>query len=205
MKGLTKRQREILEFIKGYITTHQYSPSYREIMEHFGFSSLGSVYKHISILKRKGALTSEDKCSRSLAVTPEPTTEEMTSEITVPLIGHISSAFPIETFPRTQTVQLPRYLSCDPDRTYVLRARGDSLSDEYIADGDLVVVEARSEARPGEFVVATVNHQETVVKRYYPEGQYVRLEGNNPHQQSVIIRNEDLTVQGVMIGLLRLY
>jgi len=205
MKGLTKRQHEILEFIKDFIIRHQYSPSYREIMEHFNFSSLGSVHKHLAVLKRKGFLTSEKKCSRSLTLTSEFSETEPAKEVEASVIGYISAGMPIETLPHAHTIAIPHHLSGNIDKTYVLKARGDSLNDELIADEDLVIVEARSEAQPGEYVVALINHQETTIKRWYPEGQYVRLESDHPHHQPVIVRKEDITVQGVMIGLLRQY
>lgn len=205
MKGLTQRQREILDFIKGFIADRQYSPSYREIMEHFGFSSLGSVYKHLTVLKRKGLITAERKCSRSVSLTEEPTNGCGNADTLAPLIGHVKAGYPIETFAKAQMMTVPAYLASDPEKTYVLRAKGDSLTDECIYEGDLIIVEARQTARPGEFVVATVHHNETLIKRYYPEGQYVRLEGCNLHQQPLIVRNEDIDIQGVVVGLLRLY
>lgn len=204
MKGLTKRQLEILDFIQDYIQKHRFSPSYREIMHHFGFTSLGSVYKHVHALNRKGMLTSEKQCSRSISL-PEQVHLEKRSEIELPYIGHIAAGFPIETFPQMQTLAVPEFMVHSPEKTYVLRAKGDSLNDEFISDGDLLIVEARTEAHNGEVVVALINQHDTMIKKYYPEGGFVRLAGSNPHHQPMTIRHEDIQVQGVVVAVLRFY
>ena len=127
------------------------------------------------------------------------------SEIELPFIGHITAGCAIETFPQARTLAVPASFVQTPDRTYILRAMGDNLVDEMIADGDLLLVEARQEANPGETVVAFLHQYETVIKRYHPDGNYVRLTGNTHHQQPIIIRQEELMIQGILVGLLRLY
>lgn len=206
MKGLTKRQQEIVQYVSEFIKTHRYSPSYREIMQHFGYNSLGTVYKHLQVLKRKGLLNAEKQCSRSLMLVAEQElNHKALTEIQLPFIGHISGGSPIETFPQSRMVSVPESLVHSPDKTYVLRVMGDNLSEELIVDGDLLLVEARQEANPGETVVAWVHQHETVIKRYYPEGHYVRLMGNSHHQQPIIIRQEELQIQGILVGLLRFF
>lgn len=203
MKGLTKRQNEILVYIEEFIRTNQYSPSYREIMNHFGFSSLGSVYNHLNILKKKGMVSSLSKARRSVSPTRTPATEKTRHELEIPFIGRIAAGFPIETFPKSHSVSVPEYLLHAPEKTYVLQARGDTLHEEMIADGDLLIIEARQTAAAGETVVALINQHDSLVKRYYPEGDYIRLAGSNPHQQPFIVRQEDIFIQGVLIGLMR--
>lgn len=193
-----------MHFISDFINTHRYSPSYREIMQYFGYQSLGTVYRHLQVLKRKGMIESEKQCGRSLNLTKEHEKQSKT-EFTLPFIGHIKAGAPIETFPQARTVSVPESLVHAPDKTYVLRVMGDTLSDEMIADGDLILVEARQEANPGETVVVLIHHHDTLIKRYYPEGHYVRLMGNSPHHQPMIIRQEELVIQGVVVGLLRFY
>lgn len=206
MKGLTPKQRDILFFIQHFIETYHYSPSYREIMEHFSFASPGSVYKHIRTLQRKGLLTAEKQCSRSLMPThPIPQPAKNKSEVELPLIGNIIAGYPIEMFIQSQTLSVPASLVHQPDCTYLLRAQGDSFQDELILDGDLLLVEARTEAQPGETIVGILNQHDAIVKRYYPEGQYSRLESYHSHQQPLILRNEQLTIQGILIGLMRIY
>jgi repressor LexA len=206
MKGLTQRQQEIAEYINQFIKTHRYSPSYREIMHHFGFSSLGTVYRHINVLRRKGILNLEKGCSRSLAFIAEPhVVEEVKQGIALPLIGYLSAGSPIELFPQSRSIIVPESLVHAPEKTYVLRAVGDTLVEEMIGDGDLLLVEARQQAHAGETIVAIINQHETIVKRYFPEGVYIRLTSHYPHHHPLILREENLQIQGVLVSLLRHY
>ena len=208
MKGLTKRQREILDFVEEYIEGHHYSPSYREIMKHFGFSSLGSIYKHIHALKRKGFLASEKQCSRSIAPTQIATAPESPAsenEFELPLMGEISSGAPIETFPQMKSVAVPRQLVKDPYCTYALQVKGDSMQEQLVSHGDLILFEAREDADPGETIIGSVVEGETFMRRYHPEGQYVRLEGSSQEATPLIIHEDELSIQGVIIGLIRAY
>lgn len=205
MKGLTKRQSEVLSYIQQFIQKNQYSPSYREIMNHFDFNSLGSVYKHVTVLKRKGVLDSEKKASRSLAPAQEGETRAISKEKEIALIGQISEGKMIELFPQSQMITVPEDLVHESGNTYALRVFGDSLRDELMMDGDVLIVEARVEAQPGETIVGFVNQHETIVKKYYAEGAYVRLVGQNPHHQSIILKNDDVLIQGIVVGLVRLY
>lgn len=205
MKGLTKRQRELIDYIHDFIANNRYSPSYREIGQHFGFTSLGSVYKHITTLKKKGFLFSESKVSRSITTVNEPTTPQASAEITIPFIGHISAGIPIQTFSQTQQIQVPSNYVHSPDKTYALRAQGDSLAEEMIADGDVLLVEVRQHAHPGETVVALINGHDIIVKKYYPEGDFVRLLGSHSDHHPILLRQEDVAVQAVVVSLLRLY
>ena len=204
MKGLTKRQSDIVHYVSDFIQTHRYSPSFREIMQHFGFSSLGTVYRHVSVLKRKGIFSLEKGCGRSLSLAPSMS-KEIKPEVSLPFIGQIKAGDPIETYPEARSIAVPEFMVHAPDKTYVLRAFGDNLTEEGIADGDLLIVEARHEAHAGETVVALINRHDTIVKRYFPEGQHIRLLGNNPHHHPILIRSEDIQIQGILVGLLRLY
>lgn len=207
MKGLTKRQREIVTYIQQYIDLHAYSPSYREIKQEFQFSSLGSVYKHIQLLKRKGILLNEKQSSRSLALAQtSPTKEKENSlEIELPFIGYVSEGAPVELFAQALKIAVPRLFVPSIESTYVLRARGNSLAAEKIADGDFLIVEARHDAFSGETILASVHKQKTFIKKYYPEGDRVRLEGHMATSQPLLLRKEDMVIQGVITGLLRLF
>lgn len=202
MRGLTRRQSEILNFINSYISTNQYSPSYQEIMNRFGFSSLGTIHKHIHVLKRKGVLDSEHQKGRSLF--PTEASKNSSAEIELPFIGLISMGQPIEMFAKTQTLAVPDFLVQDREKTYVLRARGNSLNEEMIADGDLIIVEAQSEAHSGTTIVGMINSQTTIIKKYYIEEGFVRLEGAIPHKP-IRLRPENLLIQGVVKGLIRVF
>jgi repressor LexA len=203
MKGLTERQREILDYIEAYIAQHHFSPSYRDIMRHFEFSSIASVSKHLKVLQRKGAIDSEKYSRRSLV--PKTAIIETTdpSEVELPFIGHIMAGAPIEMFPRSQTLSIPKTFVNDPENTYILRARGESFNREMIADGDLLIVEARAEALAGETIVGAFDSSRTFIMQYYPEGNSVRLTSHSPNDTS--IRYDELTILGVVTGLWRLY
>jgi len=205
MKGLSKRQLEVVNFIQSYIDQHAYSPSYREIQKHFKYSSLGTVYSLIKVLERKKALQSDKGSARSISVNVPSEAETKISEIAIPFVGYVAAGFPIETFPQTQTIALPQSMVPYPDHTYVLRAIGDTLNEELIADGDLLIIEARQEAQEGEMIVGLIRQHDTVVKRYFPDGDQVRLEGRTPHFQPLILNQKEISIQGVLIGILRQY
>lgn len=205
MKELTRRQRELIDFIQNFISNNRYSPSYREISHHFGFNSLGSVHKHIATLKKKGALSSKSRVGRSITTVEEPNLIPTSSEVSVPLIGYIAAGMPIQTFSQSQQVQVPSAYVHSPDKTYALRAQGDSLSEELIADGDILLVEVRHEAHPGETVVALINDHHIIVKKYYPEGDFIRLSGSHSDHNPILLRHDDIAIQAVVISLIRLY
>jgi repressor LexA len=208
MKGLTQKQFQVLHFIQHYIQTNHYSPSFREIMVHFGFSCVGSVTKHIEALKRKGLITNEKKCSRSLSLTetiPLPPSVNEKKEIELPLIGTLAAGYPIEMYSHSQSIAVPEALVHDPQKTYVIKAKGNGLQEEFILEGDLLIVEARQEAMPGETIIALINQHDTIIKQYYPEGLYVRLVGHNPQHHPLILREEDVIIQAVVISLMRIY
>lgn len=206
MEGLTPRQRQVLDFIHDFIDEHNYSPSFREIKDHFGLSSLGSVYKHIRMLERKGFLAAKKQCSRSLTpITAKHESMQTQTEIELPFIGFIQAGSPIVPFPQIQTVAVPEGLIPLPKQSYALRAQGNLLSQGRISDGDLIIVEARPHATEGEQVVALLKGQETHIGRYFPEGQYIRLEEAQGSKEPLVIRTEEIVIQGALVALLRLY
>lgn len=206
MKGLTQRQQEIFSFIQTFIQAHSYSPSYREIMTHFGFASIASVHKHINVLKRKGLISAEEKCSRSISLMhQESPTQTIQAGIELPFIGNIAAGDAIEMFPRSQSLTVPSFFVVHPEMTYILRVKGHSLNCEMIVDGDLLLVEASQQAYPGDLVIALINQHETLIKRYYPEGAYVRLLSYGGHEDPMVLRSEDFHIQGVVTNLFRFY
>lgn len=206
-KGLTERQRAILSFIEEFIALHNYSPSYKEIQKHFGFSSLGSVYKHIHVLKRKELLSSEPHCSRSLVPTKQTKIEKqvISEELKIPFIGQLSPGQPIELFLDWREVAVPPSLVKDPDQSYVIEIKGDSFASDHLLDGDLLIVETTRDALDGETTLALIREEETMVRTYFSEGIYTRLESRNPDIHPIVVPNEDIEVQGVIIGLIRLF
>lgn len=205
MKGLTAKQREILHFIQRFIEQHHYSPSYREIMQHFDFTSPGSVYKHIHTLQRKGVLTAEKNSHRSLLPVSPPQQVQESTDILLPLIGNLSVGYPLELFAKPQMIAVPTSLVQAPENTYILQAQGDALQEESIQDGDLLLIEARQDIQPGEMILGLINQHDTVLKRYYPEGQNIRLESQHAQIPSLTVRYEHILIQGVLVSLLRMY
>ena len=206
MKGLTLKQRKILNFIESFIEQHNYSPSYREIMQQFEFSSPGSIYKYIQTLKKKGALESVKHSHRSINPLKKTVLiKEESKEMQLPLIGYLSSGYPLELFASHQTLSVPASFVHDPDNTYILQAQGDSLQEEAIQSGDYLLIEARQEIHPGEIILGLINQQNSILKRYFPEGKYIRLESQNANQPPLTVRSDHILIQGVLVGLLRLF
>lgn len=208
--GLTKKQYSILTFIESFVSERGYSPSYRDIMTHFSLSSPGSVYKYIQILKRKNLLSAEKGCGRSIhpaivAAKAAPQDSHVSEALELPFIGHIEAGCPIEIFPQNHSIAVPKFLVPQPDTTYVLRVRGHSLCEEHLDDGDLLLVEGRSEAEDGETVLALINRHDTVVLQYHSEGSNIHLIGKNPHHQPIVLRQENIQIQGILVGLIRAY
>jgi repressor LexA len=207
MKGLTKKQKEVLEYIQQYISLSGYSPSYREIMAHFGFRSLASVFRYVHVLKRKEQINFDKQSSRSLQLISQTkeSEKELAAEVELPFIGLITGGIPLELFANTQSIAIPRSLVSNLEHTYILRARGDSLNEALISDGDLLIVEGRHNVESGDVVIALINHKETHVKRYYAEGQYIRLDSLSSQNPPLIIPCEEILVQGVVTSLFRLF
>lgn len=194
MAGLTKRQREIVDFIKSYAAQKRCSPSYRDIQDYFGFSSLGSVYNHIQTLKRKGIISETPKGARSLALQMEAPAARL------PLIGKLKGGFPIETFAKPLSAPFP---SPQNEECYLLVVEGDQLLEECLLQDDIVLVAPRSEFEDGEMVIALIEKQTTLVKKAFSDGPYIRFESTNPHVQPLILRADHVLIQGVILSVLR--
>lgn len=205
LKGLTRRQRQIVDFIQDYIQEKNFSPSYREIMDHFGFSSLGSVYKHISVLKRRGVLNAEKNSARSVTPAQPFHRPQDGAVVDLPFLGLIAAGRPIEPFPQEGLISVPRGIVRDPTRSYVLQVKGNSMAPEHVCNGDLIVIEARHTALPGEMVIAFVNGREVELKQYYPEGKYVRFETAHAGREPMYLPAERVYIEGVLLGLVRKY
>lgn len=197
MSNLTESQRKIFDYVTTFIDRQGYSPTFREIQSHFGFASLGSVYNYVKVLKKKGLLL--DQKNTGVTLPPKP----LDDELNLPLLGSISAGFPIETFPQTQNIPVPRALTPHPEDTYIMRAKGDTLIDEHIVDGDLLLIEARTSANDGELIIGYLNQNEIIVKKYFFEGTYIRLESSDAKREPIILDPNELIIQGVVVGLIR--
>jgi repressor LexA len=203
MKYLTERQRDILEFIRGFQKEHGVAPTHREICDHFGFSSYGTVYKHLSLLEKKGLIRRDwnQKRGVELVEKPEPAAASSRGVRELPLFGYIAAGRPIDVDVSDEMISVPEQLTTRGDN-YVLKVRGDSMIDDGIFDGDLVVIARRERADNGEMVVASINGEVTL-KRFYFEGERIRLQPANSMMNPIFAPSRDVAVQGVVVGLMR--
>jgi repressor LexA len=201
---LTGRQKEILEFVAQFQASSGIAPTHREICEHFGYSSYGTVYKHLKLLGQKGFLRRDWNQKRGLELLREaPRPKAGAAEI--PFLGRIAAGRPIEAVDPGESLQVPGHLlGSQAEEHYVLRVAGDSMIEEGIHDGDYVVVRRRDTAETGAMVVALLGSDATL-KRYYPEGDTVRLQPANAALQPLIVATSEVAVQGVVVGLMRRY
>jgi repressor LexA len=200
--ALTRRQREIYDFVREFIEARRYSPSLEEIGERFGLSSVATVHKHVQHLVEKGWLRKGWNRSRSV----EPIAVDRDgAALSLPLLGTVAAGAPIEAFEQSgESVTVPREM-VGRGETYVLQVRGDSMIEDHIQDGDYVVVESRAEARNGETVVALVRGEEATLKKFYRRGPKVVLEPANQALRPIALPARDVQVRGVVRGLLRQY
>ncbi len=198
--ALTRRQREIYDFIRAFIAEHGYSPSLEEIGGHFGLSSVATVHKHVQHLVEKGLLRKAWNRSRSV----EPA-HEQASSVTLPLLGTVAAGAPIEAIEVDEQIAVPSEL-VGRGPCFVLRVRGDSMIEEHICDGDYVVVESRPEAHEGETVVALVRGEEATLKKFYRRGRAgVRLMPANERLAPIELPAADVEIRGVVRGIVRRY
>ena len=203
---LTERQKEIVDFIRDYRGRRGISPTQREICEAFGYSSFGTLQKHIRLLLEKGVLARDWNKRRSLLVADDAgmPAQAAAGSVSVPLYGAIAAGSPIEVSAEAESVTVPDVLTKKGDN-YVLRVKGTSMVDEGIHDGDFVVVHRRETAQNGEMVAALVNGEATL-KRFYRETDgRIRLQPANERMSPIYARAEDVKVQGVVVGLMRRY
>ena len=201
MLPLTKRQREILDYLQDFIQQHGYAPSLEEIGRRFGLSSLATVHKHLTNLQEKGFIKRAWNRSRSVEMIPTNTGGR---SVDLPLLGYVAAGLPIEAIATSETIAVPEDLVGRRD-TYVLRVRGNSMIDEQICDGDLVIVEDRKTAQNGEMVVALLSGSDVTLKKLYRENGRVRLQPANPTMQPIFVDPEQVQVQGVVVGVMRKY
>jgi repressor LexA len=199
---LTRRQKEILDFLGRHIEKKGYAPTIEEIGEQFGLSSLATVHKHLSNLQQKGLIKRAWNRSRALELVP---TEVTVRAVELPLLGRVAAGTPIEAVQSTETIFVPEDMVGRKD-TYVLQVKGDSMIDEQIRDGDYVIVENRRTARDGEMVIALVERENVTLKKiYWDAGGKVRLQPANARMKPIYVDQADLRIQGVVIGVLRKY
>ena len=205
--ALTKRQREIYDFISSFVQSKGYSPSFEEIGSGMGLRSLATVHKHITNLERKGILKRDYNRSRSIDLLPVkgiPRSRPKPAEtLRLPLVGRIAAGRPVETFENPDTIALEDITRSK--EVFVLEVRGDSMQDEAIIDGDYVLVEKARTAHNGDIVVALVESTDATLKRFYREGDNIRLQPSNVNMKPIVVPAASVDVQGRVIGVLRKY
>ncbi|MBL7198042.1 MAG: transcriptional repressor LexA [Candidatus Omnitrophica bacterium] len=195
---LTKRQKEILDFIHSFTKEKGYSPSLEEIANHFKLSSVSTVHEHISALKAKHYLAKDEHRKRSINVYGRKT---LTDNITLPLLGTIAAGEPIEAIEDAEPISIPKSLISRSGRHYVLKVKGDSMINEGIFDGDFVVIREQPTAEQGDTVVAIINGNEATLKKFYVDDDLFVLQSANPYMPSILTK--ELVIQGKVISVIR--
>jgi len=209
--ALTRRQRQVYDFLAHFVDENGYSPSFEEIGEGLGLSSLATVHKHISNLEEKGLLKRDYNRSRSIdLLKPRGRMKQVLagsgaagSGLTLPLMGRIAAGRPVEALENPESISLADFTRSKD--VYVLQVTGESMQDEHIVNGDYVLVEKTNTARDGEIVVALVNGSDATLKRLFRQGDKIRLQPSNVAMAPMVVPAVAVQVQGRVIGVLRKY
>ncbi len=202
--ALTKKQSEILEFIRNQIEENGYAPTYREIADAFELSSPATVHQHVQALIDKGFLTgSEEGEARSLSLShPMNRVESHPLAIMLPLSGLITAGEPIEAVEQREAIAVPSDFVIDQTNSYVLKVKGRSMIEDGIFDGDYVIIERNPSPKNGDIVVALLDNAYATLKRFYRESTHIRLQPANSTMQPIIV-NGDINIQGIVRGVIR--
>jgi repressor LexA len=208
--ALTRRQKQVYDFLAQFVEEHGYSPSFEEIGEGLGLSSLATVHKHVSNLEQKGLLKRDYNRSRSIdLLKPRGRMKQalagtaVGNGLTLPLMGRIAAGRPVEAMENPETISLADFTRSKD--VYVLQVTGESMQDEHIVNGDYVLVEKTNTARDGEIVVALVNGSDATLKRMFREGDKIRLQPSNVAMAPIMVPAATVQIQGRVIGVLRKY
>lgn len=201
--SLTKKQKQVYDFIVDYLEENGYSPTQVEIQAHFGFKSLGSVQDYIRYLKTAGMLESDSNSVRGLVPVQETSTNEDSNVIPIPLHGSVAAGNPIETYEGNETIDVPATM-IGRGNHYALTVSGQSMIEDGILDGDLIVVKEQSTANNGQTVIAVIDNEATV-KRYYKKKNQIELHPANSSMSPIIVDRGDFNIKGILVGLYRSY
>lgn len=202
--ALTKRQREMLDYVESFLDAKGYSPSFEEIAGYFGYRSLATVHEHLSNLESKGYIRKNYNESRSIELVRA---DMRLAAVELSLLGTVAAGEPIEAIEEQEHISVPEDLVAgSPGAHYVLRVRGDSMIDEQIRDGDYVIVQSREVAHNGEMVIALTDGENATMKKYYREANgMVRLQPANPELSPMIYPEARVRVRGIVVGVIRRY
>jgi repressor LexA len=196
--ALTKKQKEVLDFITEYVRENGYSPTQKEIQEHFGFKSLGSVQDYIKYLTTGGFLSNDSHSVRGLT----PSSVQQNSE-EIPLLGNIAAGTPIETIENTEMISVPVHM-LGKGQYYALKVKGESMIEEGILSGDIAIIKHQTQADNGQIIVAVVDN-ETTLKRYFKKSKHIELHPSNKTMKPIVIKDKECEIRGLMVGLIRTY
>jgi repressor LexA len=202
---ITARQRQVYEFLGGYLETQGQPPTIAEIGKHFQMSSSASVHSILSALEREGLIKRIPNVSRGIELVKLPGQENAADDFEVPLLGLVAAGQPIEAVLSHETVSAPKSMM-GRGRMFALRVRGDSMIEENIQDNDIIIVSSQETAENGQVVVALIDGNYATVKKFYREPDFIRLEPANPQFKPIFIKTPGrLQLQGVVRGLIRNY
>lgn len=207
---LSRRQKEVLDYIKKFIEEREYSPSYQEICDGTGVSSRATVFKHIKSLMERGFLKSIGGKKRSLYLTAAAGSGNSEEEpsLLIPLYGYIKAGYPVEAVQMEETVSIPESLALNGGgrKVFALRVSGNSMEGDMIIDKDVIVLKNAEEVPNGRIVAAIIDGYEATLKRYYRlDGGKVKLMPSNPEYEPIILEAVRVKVIGELVGLLRKY
>ena len=197
--ALTRRQKQIFDYIAEFIERNGYSPSLEEIGQHFGLSSVATVHKHVTNLVRKGLLRRSWNQNRSIEVVRE---DDAPRAVEIPLLGRIHEGRPAEGAIDPAMLSVPSWM-VGQGRTYALRVEDASLEPEAVRAGDLVIIEDRRSSENGQLVVAQVHGEETRIRKYFQDGSEVRLHPIGPTAEPIVLPQERVELRGVVRSVLR--
>jgi repressor LexA len=200
MDKLSKRQKEILDFITYYLKDNDYAPSYMEIADHFGISSPATVHQHVKALESKGYLKAQENQKRALEPIFMSNYRDSLS-VDLPLLGLITAGQPIEAVENKETMAIPTDFVTDPESSYVLKVKGQSMIDEGIWDGDYVIVERNYSPKNGDVVVALLDNAYATLKKFYREKDKIRLQPANASMKPIYSKNP--LIQGIVRAVIR--
>ena len=198
---LTKRQKQILNFIEESIRKNGYAPSLDEISRHFELHSISTIHKHLVNLEDKGLIKRHWNRARAIELVPAQDKPEARD---VPLAGLIAAGEPIEAVRGNELVAVPEDM-IGRREVYVLKVRGESMVDEQVRDGDYVIVENRTDPKNGEMVVALLNGENATLKKFYREKSQIRLQPAHPTMKPILVQDDEIAIQGVVVGVMRKY
>ena len=198
--ALTRKQAEALGIIRTFLSENGFAPTLEELGEAMGVSPV-TAHEHVRCLESKGVLRTERNRARSIELVADDASARWPR---IPVMGRIAAGLPIEAIAHAEAFDFDSLFPCDRG-CFILEVKGSSMIEDHIQDGDLVVVESRECARPGEIVVALLRDEEATLKRFFPEGNKIRLEPANAAMKPIIRPSNEVRIQGVVVGVLRKY